>query len=358
MTKKLLLTAALLAAVPALAAEPEATPTPEAVEAKPKAERIGQSPFRVRTSRPNYSEMEVARPLAIQKEWAEFGITYRVREVTQVTDRNGEVQDAGYTYTHSWATFDMRYGFTRNMTMYMSMPFAVSTMLVGVEDEGNVMETGLGDIHFGLVWQVLHREKAKSMSSVVIQWDTKQPSGNESPGAPGARHISLGTGTTNAGMYVAGKQRMGPVAAILRAGYVHKFSGTSMWVRDIDAPTLGLNGRFKPGDEIVASGHLIVQPLTLLAVTGGADYVSRLPASVGATSEGVSPGEDLVEIKDTDFEALNANVRLLVSPSVNWDFAVGASVPVMSRNSGALFPLEDLTESYGTTLIGSAIFRW
>jgi hypothetical protein len=363
MTKKLLLAAALLAAVPALAAEPEPTPKPADAptlppEEKAKPDKIGQSPFRVRTSRPNYSEMEVARPLALQKEWAEFALTYRVREVTEVTDPNGEVHDAGYTYTHSWVTFDTRYGFTRNLTMYMSIPFAAGSSLVGVEGEGNVMESGMGDIHFGLLWQVFHREKQSSMSSLAVQWDTKQPSGNESPGAPGARHLSLGTGTTNFGMYVAGKQRIGPVAAVLRGGYVHKFSGTNMWVRDTDAPTLGLNGRFKPGDEIVASGHLIVQPLALVAVTGGADYVSRLPASIGPTSDEVSPGEDLVEMKDTDFEALNANVAFLLSPSVNWDFSIGASVPVMSRNSGALFPLEDLSQSYGTTLISSAIFRW
>lgn len=364
MTKKLLFAAAFLAAVPAFAAEPEkddqeqSVPPEEKPDEKPTEGGIGQSPFRVRTSRPNYAESEVARPLALQKEWAEFAFTYRAREVTQVTDENGKLHDAGYTYMHSWMTFDARYGFTRNMTMYMSIPYAISSSLVGVENEGNVMETGMGDIHFGLVWQVLHKSKAKSLTSVVVQWDSKQPSGNESSGAPGNRHIALGTGTTNLGMYVAAKQRLGPVAAVLRGGYVHKFSGTNMWVRDIDAPTIGLNGRFKPGDEIVASGNLIVQPIDLIAVTGGAEYISRLPASVGATSNEVSPGEGLVEIEGTDFEAINANVRLLVEPSVNWDFAVGASVPVMSRNSGALFPLEDLTESYGTTIIGSAIFRW
>lgn len=360
MTKKLLFAAALLAAVPALAAEPEPTPKPaESVppEEKPKADKIGQSPFRVRTSRPNYSELEVARPLALQKEWAEFALTHRMRQVTEVTDENGNVRDAGYTYTHSWMTFDTRYGFTRNMTMYMSIPYAVFTTLEGVENEGNVMETGMGDIHFGLNWQVLHREKAKTMSSVAIQWDTKQPSGNESTGGPGARHIPLGTGTTNVGMYLAAKQRVGPIAAVVRGGYVHKFSATTMGVRDLEGP-LGLNGRFKPGDEITAGGRLIVQPISLVAVEGGADYISRLPAAIGATSDDVSPGDDLVEIEGTDFEALNANFRVLVSPSVNWDFSLGASVPVMSRNSGALFPLEDVTESYGTTIISSAIFRW
>lgn len=368
MTKKLLFAAALLVATPVLAAETEpakkndqATPpesVPPAPAEEPKPGKIGQSPFRVRTSRPNYSETEIGRPLAMQKEWVEFGLTYRVREVTEVTDSEGNVDDAGYTYRHSWLTFDTRYGFTRNLTMYMSLPYSVFSTLEGVQNEGNVMQTGLGDVHFGLQWQVLHTSKAKSLTSVVVQWDTKQPSGNESPGTPGNRAIPLGTGTTNFGMYLAAKQRVGPIAATVRGGYVHKFSAVSMLVRDVDAPTLGLNGRFKPGDEVVASGMLLVQPINLIAVEGGASYVSRMPAAVGATSNGISPGDDLVEIEGSDFEALNASFRLLIEPSVNWDFSVGAQIPVMSRNSGALFPLEDVSESYGTTLVAGAIFRW
>lgn len=371
MTKKLLFAAALLVAAPVLAAETEPAkkeegttqaPPPESVPPAPaedpKPGKIGQSPFRIRTSRPNYSENEIGRALALQKEWAEFGLTWRAREVTEVTDADGNVNDAGYTYMHSWVTFDARYGFTRNLTMYMSMPYMVMSTLTGVENEGNIQETGLGDVHFGLVWQVLHKSKAKSLTSVVVQWDTKQPSGNESSGGPGDRHLPLGTGTTNLGMYVAAKQRVGPIAATVRAGYVHKFSAVSMLVRDTDAATLGLNGRFKPGNEITASGALLVQPINLLALEGGATYVSRMPVAIGPTSNAISPGDDLEEIRGSEFEALNANVRLLVEPSVNWDFIVGVSVPVMSRNSGNFFPLEDVSQSYGTTLVTSAIFRW
>lgn len=367
MTKKLLLAAALLSSVPALAAEAEkrgedAGP-PVAAAIPPASEdagsgKIGQSPFRVRTSRPNYSESEVARPLVLQKEWAEFGLSYRFKQVTQVTDLDGEVHDADYTYTLSWLTLDARYGFTRNLTMYMSIPFSVySTREGGADGEGTVTESGMGDVRFGFLWQVLARERGSMLSSVAVQLDTKQPSGNESPGAPGNRHLPLGTGTTNAGVYLHAKQRVGPVAAVLHGGYTHKFSAVTMWVRDLEGP-LGLNGRFKPGDEIRAGGRLVVQPLALVALEGGADYVSRMPSAIGASSNHVSPGDGLVEIRGSDFEALHANVRLLVEPGVNWDFALGASIPVMSRNSGVFFPLEDLSESFGTTLVGSAIFRW
>lgn len=382
MTKKLLLAATFLASTTALGAESEPqkkegrtqTPPQAATEAQsetkpadavPPAEgkpgRIGQSPFRVRTSRPTYAESEVARPLALQKEWAEFALTYRYREVTQFTDLDGEVQDADYTYQHSWLTLDARYGFTRNLTMYMSIPYSINTYLRGNIDgeqtRSGVVDNGMGDVNFGLLWQVVNRESASSLSSVAVQFDTKQPSGNESPGAPGDRHLPLGTGTTNASLHLHAKQRVGPVAAVVRVGYVHKFSGVTMWVRDLEGP-LGLNGRFKPGDELTAGGRLILQPIQWVALEGGADYVSRGNSAIGPTSDEVSPGEDLVEMRDTEFEALNATARLLVEPSVNWTFAVGAQVPVMSRNSQAFLPLEDLSQSYGTTIIGSTIFRW
>ena len=124
MTKTLLFAAALLAAAPALAAETgpakktgegvNQAPPPENVPPAPPEEdkgsgKIGQSPFRIRTSRPNYSEAEIGRPLVLQKEWAEFALTHRVREVTEVTDAEGNTQDAGYTYVPSWVTFDARY---------------------------------------------------------------------------------------------------------------------------------------------------------------------------------------------------------------------------------------------------------
>ena len=369
MTKKLVLAAALLASVPAYAGEPEKQaeeeePAPPApAESVPPAEEegeagsIGQSPFRVRTSRPNYADSEVARPLTLQKEWAEFGLTYRFREVTQVTDVDGEAQDASYTYTHSWVTLDARYGFTRNLTMYMSIPFSVFTTTEDPVEDETIVSNGMGDVSFGFLWQVLNREKGSSLSSFAVQLDTKQPSGNESPGAPGNRALPKGTGTTNVGIHLHAKQRFGPVAAVVRAGYVHKFSGITMWVRDVEGP-LGLNGRFKPGDEISAAGRLIVQPIRFVALEGGAEYISRGPSAIGPTSDGVSPGDDVETIEDSDFEALNATVRLLVEPSVNWDFIVGASIPVMSRNSGVFYPLEDLSQSYGTTILGSAIFRW
>ena len=380
MMKTLLCLAALLASVPALAAEPEKrkedqTPPPADPATTPESPKdeavtppedkgkgsIGQSPFRIRTSRPNYSETEVNRPLALQKEWAEFSLTYRVRQVSQFTDKEGEVLDTEYDYTYSWLTFDTRYGFTRNLTMYMRIPFAVMTSREGRFDaeteKSTVTNSGMGDVEFGFLWQVFGRELPSTLTSLAIQLDTKQPSGNESAGAPGKRHMPLGTGTTNAGITLHAKQRVGPVAATVYGGYIHKFSGVTMWVRDLEGP-LGLNGRFKPGDEIRAGGKLTLQPITWVAVEGGADYISRENSAIGATSNEISPGETLVEMRDTEFEALNAGGRVLVEPSVNWTIHGGVTVPVMSRNSDVFFPLEDLSQSYGTTINAGATFRW
>ncbi len=313
-------------------------------------------PFRVRTSRPGYADTEVARPVTLQKEWAEFGLTYQFRDVTQYTDADGNAHDASYHYTMSWLTLDARYGFTKNLTMWMSIPFSVFSNLEGEPTDSSVTAFGMGDVRFGATWQVVAREAKSSMTSVAVQFDTKQPSGNESPGAPGDRALLLGTGTTNAGLKVIAKQRVGPVAVVANAGYTHKFSAVTMYLRDDQAN--GLNGRFKPGDELTAGAHVIVQPLRLVAADLGADYVNRSNASAGHSASGWNPGADLQTIPDSGFEALNVSAKGIVQLSQNWDVVGGASFPVMSKNSDYWFPMEDLSQSYGLTVTGALFFRW
>ena len=173
------------------------------------------NPLVVRTSRPNYSETEVGRPVVLAKEWAEFTLGYQTRTVTQFTDANGKVQNADYKYRLSWLNLGMRYGFTRNLSLFLEIPYSIGTTRTGGAD-GNapIRANGMGDASFGFAWQVFERERASSLTSVAVQWDTKQPSGNESPGEIGNRRIPLGTGTTNTGFRLLAKQRLGPIAAV------------------------------------------------------------------------------------------------------------------------------------------------
>lgn len=355
MTKKLQLLAAAVPSLAALLASPAAI----------------AGPFVVRTSRPAYADTEVARPVTIAKEWAEFGLTYQYRDVTQFTDNAGKTHPTDYKYAMSWLALSARYGFTKNLTMFMNVPYSVESKRTGGADgETNVMGNGMGDVQFGVVWQAWQHEKGTALSSVAMQFDTKQPTGNESPGVPGNRSLMTGTGTTNAGFHLIGKQRMGPVAVIANAGYTHKFSAVTMWVRDTDGPG-GLNGRIKPGNELGAGLHVIGQPIRLAAVDVGADYVSREAAKVGHTANGINPAADLATVpcqnrtvsggtveSCSNYEGLTASGRLIVDYNTNWDFVVGASVPLMSKNSDFFFPLEDLSTSYGTTVSGSVLFRW
>ena len=316
------------------------------------------NPLVVRASRPNYAESEVARPVVLAKEWAQFTLEYDYRSVTRYTDNNGNVHAADYKYRMSWLTLGMRYGFTRNLTLFLDIPYAVQSQRTGGTD-GNaaINATGLGDARFGFAWQFYTREKESSLSSVALQWDTKQPSGNESPGEVGNRRIPLGTGTTNSSLSLLAKQRFGLVAAQGHLGYVHKFSAVTQWVRDETGPA-GLNGRIKPGDELDAGIHLIVQPVNIAGVDGGIDWIRRSEAAIGHTSNGIDPSSDLKTVAGSGFEAVNGSARVLIEPSVNWTISGGVIVPLKSYNSGFFFPLEDLSQSYGTTFIGSATFRW
>jgi hypothetical protein len=226
-----------------------------AVLAEPATALAG--PFVVRTSRATYADDEVARPVTIAKEWAEFSIGFAYRDVTKETDSDGNVQDAPYHYRLSWLQLSTRYGFTRNLTLFMEIPYAVGSQMesASVPSANTPAEIGSGDARFGFVWQVLAREKATSLTSLALQVDTKQPTGNEAPGGPGARHLLLGTGTTNAGIKMIGKQRLGPLALVADVGYVHRFSAVTMWVRDSE--TSGLNGRTPP--PLLRAGHGILQ---------------------------------------------------------------------------------------------------
>lgn len=324
-------------------------------------------PFVVRTSRPNYAESTVGRPVTIAKEWAEFGLSYEMRDVTQFTDDAGKTHPTDYKYRYSWLMLGMRYGFTRNLTLILDVPYDAGTTRTGGSDGNPAIHShGLGDVRFGFQWQFLSREKGSNLTSLGLQVDTKQPSGNESPGEIGNRRIPLGTGTTNAGVALLAKQRLGPIAASANVGYVHKFSAVAQWVRDFDGPA-GLNGRIKPGDEIDAGLHLMVQPIAFAGVEGGVDYISRADALVGHTANELNPAADLKTFPCTaiggfkscsNFTAVNATARVIVEPSVNWTFSGGVRVPVQSRNSAYFFPLEDLSQSYGTTILASAAFRW
>ena len=315
-------------------------------------------PFVVRTSRPTYADTAVARPVTIAKEWAEFSLEYDFRDVTKGTDTSGKTYTLDYKYQYSWLTFRTRYGFTRNLTLFLDMPYSVQSHRSGGNDGSNsVTDSGLGDARFGMIWQFYAHEAGDNLTSLALQWDTKQPTGNESPGSIGDRHLLLGTGTTNTGLTVIGKQRVGPVAFTGDVGYIHKFSAVTQWTRDLDAPA-GLNARFKPGNELDAGLHALVQPVRLAAVDLGADYVNRGNAEIGHTANGINPAADLQTVPGSSFQALNAAAKVIVDYDVNWDFALGVVQPVMSKNSGYFFPMEDLSQSYGTTFSGQVIFRW
>jgi hypothetical protein len=320
---------------------------------------VEAGPLVVRTSRPAYADTEIARPLTIAKEWAEFTLDYRFRDVSRVTGPNGKIHPAGYRYRMSWLTLGMRYGFTRDLTLFLDVPYSVGSQRTGAApgDTRTIHATGMGDTRFGFGWQVYAREREAALTSVALQVDTKQPSGDGSAAAGGARSIELGTGTANLGLAVAGKQRLGPCAAVARAGYVHKFSAVAGWAPDHDAPS-GFAARVKPGDEIDASVHVLAQALRRGELEAGLDYVHRENAAVGHTSRGLDPAAGLKTVAGSGFQALNASGRVIVEPDLHWSFSGGVAFPLMSRNSGFYFPLEDLSQSYGTTFLGSATFRW
>ena len=328
-------------------------------------------PFVIRTSRPDYPNAEVARPLILEKEWLEFSLALDTKSVTQFTDADGNVRDADYDFSRSVVRADIRYGLTSKWNVFLSIPYIVST---SVETAAGVTakDRGLGDLKLGVEWEFFGRREKRITSAVLRVW-TKQASGTEARGSLGDNHIILGTGTTDLGVMVLAKQQLPFVAVYGRAGYVRKFSDIVQYVFD-DTNGGGLNGRFKLGDEIILGGSFLIQP-TLAVPSGlrdkvGAEswgpvgllidvqYSIRDNAAIGPTSDDLFGGGDLSTLAETGGNYLDMTAKLLLEPTTNWTLALGATIPLASQNSDRLWPLEDQTPSYGVTYNGSLLFRW
>lgn len=349
-------------------------------------------PFVIRTSRPDYPNKEAERPLILEKEWLELSLSFEMKDtlgdgglqgVTEYTDADGNVHDANYEYQRQVATFELRYGLTSHWNLWFTLPYITYTSIETAAG-ASIQEHGLSDLKLGADWEFYGRRNGSVTSAVARFW-TKQASGTEARGAAGQPHIVLGTGTTDIGGMVLAKQTLPFSAVNVRVGYIHKFSDVVQYVFD-ETNGGGLNGRFKPGDDIILGGGVIVQPgipvpkkwtkytggktVGLVGLAVDAQYTIRDSAMVGKTSNGFLPGigdckNDLGEtepcmkdVADSDGEYFDLFPRLLIEPTGNWTLALGAQIPLLSRNSDRIWPIEEHSPSYAINYTGTLFFRW
>jgi hypothetical protein len=329
---------------------------------------IGSSPalaagFEAKTMRAPLSAVEVERPLVIGRGWLEFGVGADYKLATgHWTDTGGFVgtpgaidpfEDARWMYTTE--RVDVRYGIARRAELYWSVPFhyvRLTNEALGTD----ISDFGIGDPRAG--WKMEWLRTNAPTSSVITDLEFKLPAGTESPGTyiGGANTVTgfvMSTGTMDAGLHVRAKRQFGPAAVTGSVGYVYRFSGVTQYC--IETEEQQFVCRVKPGDEIRVAVEPMVQ-LGPLAISAELRGRQRSATKVGTTSGGLNPDAHLVPIDETDGFNLDVTPRLTANLTRGVDLVGAVGIPLMGED--LLFPLEEITPTYGYTYSLTAEFRY
>ena len=202
----------------------------------------------------DYPSSEVERPITLSKGWAEFMVGYSYRSSDSFFDDDGSRTDGLYDFVENTIELALRYGWTRNLTLGLTLPYAFKEFS---NDEGLEMSGhGLGDGSFWLTYQALHR--ADPLSSVAFRFRAEFPMGNESPGGfsnDTLEVILFGRGVYSLHGSVLGKKQLADFAFLAEAGYTVRLPGTVMYVAGVQ----GQAGRIDFGDEVFLNGAVLWQ---------------------------------------------------------------------------------------------------
>lgn len=311
--------------------------------------------FQQKTMRVPLAVTEVERPLILGRGWLELGLGVDVKDAAGAWTAGGEPRGFGDDATgwlYTTERVDVRYGITRHAELYARVPIHYAR-LTGAGAATTAF--GLGDPVAGgrLEW---FRKQAPT-TSITSDLYAKLPAGPEAPGSTvgtpaRTTGVPLSTGTFDAGVEMAGKHQLGPVAVTAGIAYTHRFSGVTQYRLDIDdAPYAG---RFKPGDEVRLRVEPVIQ-LGPVAVAAEVAYVRRAMAAIG-TSGGAS-GSELTAVAGSDGWAVDVTPGFTVNVTRGFDLHAGVGVPIRGEDL-VFFPLEDLTPTRGLLWSGGMELRY
>lgn len=312
--------------------------------------------FQAKTMRAPLSAVEVERPLVIGRGWMEFGLGADVKVATGQWSAEGEVEafdSARWLYTTE--RLDLRYGISRRAEFWAKIPFHY-VRLTNEKLGTDTRDFGIGDPRMG--WKLEWLRKDAPTTSLITDLSFKVPAGSEAPGTfiGGPNTVSAfiqSTGTADAALHVRGRQQFGPVAVTAGIGYVHRFSGVTQYV--VEREQLQFLGRFKPGDEVQLSLEPMLQ-LGPAAISAEVAYELRQAVRTGTTSGGIFPDGHLDPIEGTDGQQLDVTPALTLNVTRGVDVRGAVGIPLMGED--LLFPLEDVTPTYGLTYSGTVEFRY
>jgi hypothetical protein len=320
----------------------------------PSAEAAG---FQIKTMRAPLSAVEVERPLVIGKGWLEGAIGYDYKAADGGWDADGNPyawDSAKWLYTTE--RLGIRYGISRDGELYWDIPFHY-VRLVNPVLGTDTQTFGIGEPKFG--WRLQLFNKQIPTTSIVTDLQYKMPTGQEAVGTyiGGPNTVTtfpLSTGQADLALYLRAKQQAGPLAITGSIGYVHRFSGVTQFVIEVDQYQFA--GRFKPGSEVRAELSPMVQ-VGPLALHADATYRRWFQAALGTTSGGFWWDAYLEPVADSDGWSLDAGGGAILNLTRGVDLAAGVNVPLRSEDL-LFFPLEDISATRGITYSTTVELRY
>jgi hypothetical protein len=329
------------------------------------------------TARDDMASREVERGLVLGKGWFDISIGFSWKDSRrgfvagespiQFGNGNTRAWKNNGRYVHRVFRGRMDWGLTRNSTIWMDVPLVwhdLSNDLL-VDDDGNetkLSSFNLGDASFGWRNQWVRTESKSLATSFATDLYMKTPSGNESTGTyiggpNNVFNLITGTGTYELGLLFGLRQQLAVVGLDVWVGYAHKSGAVVQWL--IDTESNQFNARVDPGDEVHFNLGLLATIVP--AVTLRADLINsyRMATRAGTSSRGIPACKECEAVPRT--AGLWSDVRATIS---YWrvDFPLGIDAffeyTLAGRNSGAFWPLEDLSPSHGWTAGGEVFVRF
>lgn len=320
----------------------------------PTAEAAG---FQTKTMRAPLPAVEVERPLVIGKGWFEVGFGYDHKQADGAWSESGQaVQWESAQWLYTTERLSIRYGISRSGELYWDIPFHY-VRLLNDELGTDTSSFGIGEPKFG--WKLELFNRSIPTSSVVLDLQYKMPTGQETAGTyvggPNTNvSFPMSTGQADLAGFLRGKQQLGPVAIEASVGYVHRFSGVSQFVVEVEE--YQFSGRFKPGSEIRAELAPMVQ-LGPVALHGNAVFRQWFASSLGTTAPGFFVDENLDVVEGSDGWSFDAGGGVIINATRGVDILASAMVPIRGEDL-YFFPLESISPTRGPTFSTSVELRY
>ena len=300
-----------------------------------------------------YPDKAIERPVGLTKGWWEFNLGYSFFYTEEFFDGAEESVDGMFELRESQFDLSMRFGWTRNLTVGLRVPYIMRTFKDKITDLRSEEES-LGDGSIWATWQFLNREDPTT--SLALRFRMHAPTGNESPGSMKRRMELLSgdptdTADTDDQVYVEDPQSPDYVAPELRhlEGFLNPiifsrgvfgasgsivasqqiwdyFSigaevGYTWWIPatvQFEVTKAGMNARVDYGDEIFVKSRLVFQvpeeairyvgyiafwPITLpLHILTGADPAANVAvgANVAFVYRGTTQAGNRDDMKDIE----------------------------------------------------------